>query len=119
MIHLENQYGTVEISQNYFANLVGKAASECFGVAGMVVSTPSQGLRAAIGKKDAPDKGVRVRSGVTGLLIDLHIVVVYGMNISAITKSIVNKVHYTVEQATGLQVAKVNVFVDGMKTENV
>lgn len=118
MIHLENQYGTIEISQTYFANLVGKAASECFGVAGMAVSSPAQGLRSVFGRSDAPDKGVRVRSGASGLVIDLHIVVVYGMNIAAITKSIVNKVRYTVEQATGFQVAKVNVFVDSMKTEN-
>lgn len=50
-----------------------------------------------------------------GLVIDLHIAVTYGVNISAIVKSIVNKVRYTVEEATGFQVAKVNVFVDDMK----
>ncbi|MBC8584666.1 Asp23/Gls24 family envelope stress response protein [Youxingia wuxianensis] len=117
MINIENELGSIEISQEYFANLVGKAASECFGVAGMV-SSPSQGLRSAALGKDVPDKGVRVRTSGGGLVIDLHIVVVYGMNISAIVKSIVNKVRYTVEQATGLDVAKVNVFVDEMKTEN-
>ena len=116
MIRLENQYGAIDISQEYFANLVGKAVSECFGVAGMV-NSPAQGLRSALSKKDAPDKGVRVRTTNNGLIVDLHIVVVYGMNISAIVKSIVNKVRYTVEQATGLDVAKVNVFVDSMKTE--
>ena len=39
----------------------------------------------------------------------------YGVNIAAIVDSIVNKVRYTVEQATGLAVKKVNVFVDGIK----
>lgn len=56
MISIENQYGTVEISQEYFSNLVGKAASECFGVVGMV-SSPAQGLRAAIRGKKTPDEG--------------------------------------------------------------
>lgn len=51
------------------------------------------------------------------LIVDLHISVIYGMNISAIAKSIDNKVRYTVEEATGLRVRKVNVFVDGMKSE--
>ncbi len=41
----------------------------------------------------------------------------YGVNIAAIVKSIVNKVRYTVEEATGLEVEKVDVFVDGMKSE--
>jgi len=117
LISIENQYGTVEISQEYFSNLVGKAASECFGVVGMV-SSPAQGLRAAIRGKKTPDEGVRVRTSGGGLIVDLHIVVIYGMNIAAVTRSIVNRVRYTVEQATGLEVAKVNVFVDAMKTEN-
>ena len=65
-----------------------------------------------------PDEGVRVRTSGGGLIVDLHIVVIYGMNIAAVTRSIVNRVRYTVEQATGLEVAKVNVFVDAMKTEN-
>ena len=114
MISLENQYGTIEISQEYFANLVGRAASECFGVVGMI-SSPTQGMN---GGKDVPDKGVHVRTSGGGLIVDLHIAVVYGMNIAAIVRSIVNKVRYTVEQATNLEVAKVNVFVDAMKTEN-
>ncbi|MEM1483279.1 Asp23/Gls24 family envelope stress response protein [Oscillospiraceae bacterium PP1C4] len=114
---MENQFGTIEISQEYFSNLVGKAASECFGVAGMI-NSPTQGIRSAIAGRDTPDKGVHVRNSGGGLVIDLHIVVVYGMNISAIVKSIVNKVRYTVEQATNFDVAKVNVFVDAMKTDN-
>ena len=44
MVSIENQYGKIEISQEYFSNLVGKAASECFGVAGMV-GTAAQGLK--------------------------------------------------------------------------
>lgn len=114
MIRLENQYGVVEISQAYFANLIGKAVSECFGVAGMI-SSPVQGLRSMLAGRDTMDKGVHVRMSAEGLLVDLHIAVVYGMNISVISKSIVNKVRYTVEQATGFGVAKVNVFVDEMK----
>ena len=49
------------------------------------------------------------------LIIDLHIIVTYGVNIGTIVDSITNKVRYTVEQSTGLGVKKVNVFVDGMK----
>lgn len=116
MICLENQYGKIEISQNYFANLIGKAVSECFGVAGML-SSPVQGLRSAIFRGDRQDKGVHVRMAPAGLVVDLHIAVTYGMNIAAISKSIVNKVRYTVEEATDFGVAKVNVFVDSMKND--
>ena len=39
MIGFETNLGTVEISQEYFANLIGRAASECYGVAGMISSS--------------------------------------------------------------------------------
>lgn len=115
---MTNQFGRIEISQEYFSNLVGKAASECFGVAGMI-SSPTQGLFQAISGKTEPSQGVHVRAVGGKLAVDLHISVIYGMNISAIVKSIVHRVRYTIEQATNLEVAKVNVFVDSMKTENI
>ena len=33
LIRLENHLGVIEISQPYFASLIGNAASSCFGVA--------------------------------------------------------------------------------------
>lgn len=83
----------------------------------MAMIDATQGLRSMITRREAPDQGVRVRLNGGRLVVDLHIVVTFGVNISAITKSIVNKVRYTVEEATGLEVARVNVFVDSMKTE--
>lgn len=118
MIRIETALGTIEISQEYFANLVGSAVSSCYGVSGMVKSGTVQGVRGMLfNKREFPDDGVRVHSENGKLVVDLHIKVIYGMNIAAIAKSIVNKVHYTVESATGLTVKKVNVFVDGMKSE--
>ncbi len=117
MIQMDNHLGVIELSQEYFSYLVGNAASSCYGVAGMVKSGARQGLRSLLSRRSYADEGVRVRSEGDKLIVDLHICVIYGMNISAIAKSIVNKVRYTVEQATGLEVKKVNVFIDGMKSE--
>lgn len=117
MIRIENHLGTIEISQEYFSYLVGQAASACYGVAGMVKNGPKQGLRSMLSRRSYADEGIRVRSEGDKLVVDLHISVMYGMNISAIAKSIVNKVRYTVEEATGLDVKRVNVYIDGMKSE--
>ena len=117
MVKIENHMGTIEISHGYFTNLIGHAVSECYGVSGMAVSTPSQGLRSLLLGRDAQDKGVTVRNSGDQLAIDLHIVVSYGVNIAAIVKSIRNKVRYTIESATGLTVVKVNVYVDSMKAD--
>lgn len=117
MITIENHLGTIEISQAYFSYLIGLAASSCYGVAGMTKSGTRQGLRSMFSRRSYADDGVRVRSENGKLIIDLHIAVIFGLNIAAIAQSIVNKVRYTVEEATGLTVKKVNVFVDEMKQE--
>ena len=118
MVRIENHLGVIEVSNAYFANLIGRAVTECFGVAGMVSNTPVQGVRSMLsGAADILDKGVRVRSVGKELVIDLHIAVSYGVNIAAIAESIVHKVSYTVENACGMPVAKVNIFVAEMKLQ--
>lgn len=116
MIEIENPNGAVEITHEYFSNLIGYAASSCYGVAGMAASNPAQGLLGMFGQEKI-DRGVKVRKTGGELVIELHIIVTYGVNITAIVKSIIKKVRYTVEEATGLKVESVNVFVDGMKNE--
>lgn len=116
MIKIYNRYGTTEISDTFLANLLGNAVSNCFGVVGMSVTSPSQGIRAAIKKDEILDKGVKVRSSEGKLIVDLHIIVTFGVNINAIVESIINKASYTVHEATGLIVDKVNVFVDGLES---
>ena len=117
MIRIENRYGTVEISQNYFRHIIGTAVSSCYGVVGMVRKGTRKGLRAMLSRKPMIEDGIRVRSEGDRLVVDVHIEVVFGMNIATIAKSIAHKVHYTVEEATGLTVKKVNVFVDGIQPE--
>ena len=115
MVRIDNHLGSIEISQTYFANVIGNAVTSSYGVAGMVKSGTRQGLRSMLFRRSFVDEGVRVRSENNKLIVDLHISVIYGMNIAAIAKSIVHKVRYVVENVTGLEVQKVNVFVDGMK----
>ncbi|MBR5273394.1 MAG: Asp23/Gls24 family envelope stress response protein [Clostridia bacterium] len=117
MIKIENPNGCIEITETYFAKLIGDAASSCFGVAQMANSSAIQGIKGFFSKGTMSDKGVSVCVVENALVVDLHIIVGYGLNISAIAKSIINKVKYTVEEATGLRVRKVNVYVDGMTAE--
>lgn len=118
MVKIENYLGTVCVSQDYFSTLVGNAVTTCFGVAGMANGNARQGIRSFFFRnKNFIDKGVFVRMSGNSLVVDLHIIVIYGLNLSATVKSIVNKVRYTVEEATGLEVKKVNVYIDAMKSE--
>lgn len=115
MVKIENHLGTIDVSHSYFVNLVGNTVINCFGVAAMADADARQGLLSKIGFEHGLEKGIRVRNRNQKLVVDLHIIVTYGTNISEIVKSIMHKVAFTIEEKTGFEVARVNVFVDGMK----
>lgn len=118
MIAIENHLGTIHISLECLTSLIAHTAESCFGVAGMNPKNVRQSLLNALPfkKKKCPEKGINVQynPNKNKLSIDMHIMVLYGTNISAIVDSIIHKVRYTVEEATGIMVSKINVFVDSM-----
>lgn len=115
MIRVENHLGAIEVSHNYLTTLIGKTVSQCFGVAGMNIYGAKQGFLSIFQKNSSYDRGIIIRQQKGKLIIDLHIAVSYGVNVSAIVDSIINKVTYAVNEA-GIDVNKINVFVDGMKS---
>lgn len=114
MIKLYNPLGPVCITGEYFSGVVSTAARSCYGVCGMATRSSTDGIRSRILSDYYPDTGVRVTAENGRLIIELHIKVTYGVNITAIVKSIANKVKYAVEDATTLKVGRVNVYVDGI-----
>ena len=46
----------------------------------------------------------------------LPAMVLYGVNVGTVVKSIINKVKYVMEESTGISVERVNVYVDEIKT---
>lgn len=117
MIKIYNPMGKVYLTNDYFASLVGNAITSCYGVAGMSSSGAADSLRSLIFGSDSPEKGVTVREEDGKLAIELHIKVLYGVNISAIVENIKERVSYAVEHATAMKVKSINVSVDDIITE--
>ena len=113
MVKLETALGEITISAEVLETIVGRAVNECFGVAGMAAKDSVENL-VSLFKRNRLDKGVRVIPEDM-VSIELHIVVIYGLNIAAVSSSIVNRVRYTVEELTGLTVHEVTICVDDMK----
>ena len=61
--------------------------------------------------------GVKVTAVGESLHLELHIIVNYGVNLHAISQSIISEVKYAVEKKTGFHVSRVNVCVDGMTVD--
>lgn len=115
MIIVENHIGKITITAEYLSALVGYTVTSCFGVADMNDTTPREALMSVLKRAKQIDRGVSIQSKDKKLIVNLHISVSFGTNIAAIVDSIANKVRFAIEEATGIAVSKVNVFVDGMK----
>ncbi len=115
MIQIKNHNGTIGISENVFATIVGSVINNCYGVVGMASSGAKDGIVSLL-KKDSYSRGIRVNAaGDDALVIDIHIVVSYGVNLPVISHSIVKEVRYMVEKVSGFRVKKINVHIDAMK----
>ncbi len=117
MIGLETRYGEIRIENEFFAQFIGNALSSCYGVSGLV-ATNRQKVKNLLARKTLPETGIIVSGSIDKIAVDLYITVMYGVNINAISRSIVHKVKYTVEEATGIQVDRVTVHVDGMSIDD-
>ena len=47
--------------------------------------------------------------------INFHIIVAYGVSISAVTENLISNVKYRVEEFSGMPVDKINIYIEGVK----
>jgi len=112
MVKLDNERGSICISSDVITWLAGDAATRCFGVKGM--AGRSNGLVQLL-RRESMTKGVSVAPNEDGsITISLHIVVDHGVNLAALSESIMNEVSYKVSSATNVPVRQVDVYVDSM-----
>ncbi|WP_294540368.1 Asp23/Gls24 family envelope stress response protein [uncultured Gemmiger sp.] len=112
MITKVNPYGHISLTNEYFSGLVAQAARHCYGIAAMGQNPAANTVRQTLRNGSLPEKGVSVSQQDGKLVIALHIKVGYGLNIASITQSITHRVQDEVERATGLKVARIDVYVD-------
>ena len=114
MIRHNNENGSVNISTSVYTDIAGNAATNCFGVKGMAARSLTDGVYHLL-RKESASKGVRVEFHEDGTIsIDLHIIVVGGVNLSAVGASIISEVRYVVTKFTGTEVRAVNVYIDSL-----
>ena len=114
MIKLQTTRGEISISDAVFTNITGNAATNCFGVKGMAFRSMTDGLVHLL-RRESMAKGVKVRYHEdNSVSIELHIIVDNGVNLTAVSRSIMSEVKYNVSRLTGVEVRGVDVYIDSM-----
>lgn len=112
--HMNTQLGEITIDLDVLKKYAGSAAVECFGVVGMASVNMKDGLVKLL-KKESISHGVNVEIVENRININLHIVVSYGVSISAVSDNLINDVAYKVEEFTGMTVNRITVYVEGVR----
>lgn len=112
MVNITNDMGNISITSEVFMNLAGDAATSCFGVKGMAGRSKEGGPLQLL-RRESMSKGVGVSFNDDGSIsLELHIGVDHGVNICAVSRSIMSEVSYKLSKSTGVPVKKVDVYID-------
>lgn len=123
-MNIENEGLNVEIANNLIISedvigiIAGIAAAEVDGVSGMTLGLVD-GINQILGSNKKYSKGVKIELDGNNVVIDLYVIVKYGVRIPDVAFSIQNSVKSQVETMTGLNVQSVNINVQGVTFDKV
>lgn len=112
---LKNDLGAIAIDAEVIAQYAGSTAVECFGIVGMAAVSMKDGLVKLL-KGNSLTKGIHVEIDENNMIeIDFHVIVSYGISISTVADNLIENVKYKVSEFTGLEIKKINIFVEGVR----
>lgn len=111
---MDTHLGCIQVDNEVIAQYAGTVATECFGIVGMASVNMKDGLVRLL-KKDNLNHGISVKCENNKLYLDFHIIVAYGVSILAVADNLISDVKYKVEHFTGLEIEKINIFVEGVR----
>lgn len=109
-MEIVGQQGKIKIAHDIVMTIARHTAEEVEGIISIKGGLPG-GILELFSKKTSTKKGVKIENEETQVIINLSVVVDYGVIIPEVIKKVQEKVKMSVESMTDVQVSKVNVFV--------
>ncbi|AIF43471.1 Asp23/Gls24 family envelope stress response protein [Virgibacillus sp. SK37] len=111
----DSSLGKVEIAPEVIEVIAGIAAAEVDGLYAMRGNFAT-GVVERFGKK-AHSKGVKVELTENGVLIDLFVILNYGISIPQTAQKLQTNIRQTLKNMTALEIDEINVHVVGIQME--
>lgn len=106
--------GGLSIANDVIADMAGYAALESYGIVGMASPTLTDGI-AKLLPANRLRRGIQVKMTDEGVHVDLYVIVEHGTNISEVSRMLAERVAFVLRDSTQLDVAGVDVHVQGIK----
>ncbi len=111
---MNTHMGNIFIDNEVIAQYAGSVAVECFGIVGMAGVNVKDGLVRLL-KMESITRGINVSLNNNKLILDFHVIVAYGVSIIAVSDNLISNVKYKVEEFTGMEIEKINIYVEGVR----
>ena len=111
---MNTHMGSITIDKEVISQYAGSVATECFGIVGMAGVNMKDGLVKLL-KMDSMTRGIVVSMENNKLTLDFHVIVAFGVSILAVSENLISNVKYKVEEFTGIEIEKINIFVEGVR----
>ena len=111
---MNTELGSILIDTDVIATYAGSVAVECFGIVGMAAVNMKDGLVKLL-KRESLTQGISVSIYDNKISLDFHVIVAYGVSISAVADHLISNVKYQVEEFTGMEIEKINIYVEGVR----
>lgn len=98
--------GEIVINPDVIALYGSIAAVECFGIVGMATGKHERWTGQTSEKRESATTELMCRFRKIKFPSDFHVIVSYGVSISAVTDNLINNVKYKVEEFTGMEIEK-------------
>jgi uncharacterized alkaline shock family protein YloU len=113
----DTSLGKVEIAPEVIEVIAGIAAAEVDGLFAMRGNFAS-GVAERFGRT-THSKGVKVELAEDGILIDLYVILNYGISIPRVAQELQSSIRQTIRSMTALEIKEINVHVVGIQMDNM
>jgi len=108
-------YGKIDISLDAIAQVAGNAVMNVFGVVGLGSSRSVADSINVMLNKESFREGVTAKKEKGSYIINLYIIVSYGVKVSEVISEVQTQVGYYLSKTFDIKFDQVNVFVQGVK----
>lgn len=114
---MKNELGLISVSDDVVAAIAGYTTVENYGIVGMSAQKAGESFFELLGRENIR-KGVAVQIEGDSCVIDVFVIVQYGVSLHAVAQNVIENVTYRVRDYTGLAVSSVNVHVEGVRVQH-
>ena len=112
---IDTHMGSIRINDDVIAQYAGTVANECFGIVGMAAVGMTDGIVRLL-KGNSLTRGIKVGiDDANKISLDFHVIIAYGVSIMTVADNLIENVKYKVTETTGMEIKKINVFVEGVR----